>query len=276
MFSPEVIDEITAAARHLGIEAAALLAVAEVESGGVPYAKIKGRNEPLIRFEGHHFDRRLSEEKRQEARRKRLASPHAGAIRNPATQTGRWKLLEKAERIDHVAAFESVSWGLGQVMGAHWKLLGYEDVDALVAEARLSVGGQARLMARYIEKTGLLEAITCCDWAAFACGYNGPLYECNAYDSRMASAYEFYGGTTVPRKVMRRKPRLLASGMAGDDVRTLQKRLFELGFSVEADGLFGPRTAAALRQFQEKNGLPPDAIAGPLTCAALGLDSGQI
>ena len=44
-------------------------------------------------------------------------------------------------------------------MGAHWAWLGFADVDALVAEARSGAAGQARLMARYIKKAGLVTAI---------------------------------------------------------------------------------------------------------------------
>jgi peptidoglycan hydrolase-like protein with peptidoglycan-binding domain len=38
-----------------------------------------------------------------------------------------------------------------------------------------------------------------------------------------------------------------------------------------ADGVYGPKTRAAVRRFQRKNGLAPDGIAGPQTLAALGL-----
>ena len=60
MFSKETIREISAVANTLDIEPAALLAIAEVESAGKAYALVKGRKEPMIRFEGHYFDRRLS------------------------------------------------------------------------------------------------------------------------------------------------------------------------------------------------------------------------
>jgi hypothetical protein len=119
MFTQETISEITAVAREIGIEPAALLAVAEVESGGKAFASVEGRLEPLIRFEGHYFDRRLTPAKREAARREGLASPLAGAVINPRMQAARWKLLARAAAIDRKAALESVSWGLGQVMGAH-------------------------------------------------------------------------------------------------------------------------------------------------------------
>ncbi|GLS32800.1 Protein of unknown function [Mesorhizobium albiziae] len=190
MFPKNVTAEIVAVAVEFGIEPAALLAIAEVESAGRAYAVIDGRDEPVIRFEGHYFDRRLSDRKRQAARAAGLASPQAGAIANPATQPARWRLLARAEAVDRKAAHESVSWGLGQVMGAHWAWLGYASVDALVAEARAGIGGQVRLMVRYIDRAGLRKAIRERDWKAFARGYNGPDFARHGYDRKMAAAYE--------------------------------------------------------------------------------------
>jgi hypothetical protein len=192
MFSRSVVTEITAIAATLGVEPAALLAVAEVESCGNAFANVGAREEPMIRFEGHYFDQRLSPENREIARKAGLASPVAGRVANPATQVARWRLLERAAAIDRKAAYESVSWGLGQVMGAHWAWLGYASIDALVAEARSGVGGQARLMARYIEKAGLSPSLGRRDWAAFARGYNGPDYARHGYDRKIAAAYELY------------------------------------------------------------------------------------
>lgn len=64
--------------------------------------------------------------------------------------------------------------------------------------------------------------------------------------------------------------RLLALGAAGPDVLDLQQRLREAGFDPgPADGVFGPRTLAAVRAFQAARGLAVDGIAGPLTMAAL-------
>jgi N-acetylmuramidase len=195
MFTQETISEIAAVARELGIEPAALLAVAEVESGGKAFATVEGRLEPLIRFEGHYFDRRLTPAKRQAARRQGLASPLAGAVVNPASQAERWKLLARASAIDRKAALESVSWGLGQVMGAHWAWLDYASVEALADEARNSVAGQARLMARYIAKAGLRAALIGRDWHAFARGYNGPTYRRFGYHTKIAAAYKRHAAT---------------------------------------------------------------------------------
>ena len=57
----------------------------------------------------------------------------------------------------------------------------------------------------------------------------------------------------------------------GDDVADLQARLLELGFdSGRPDGIFGQRTATALRDFQRNVGLSPDGTFGPTTIRAMG------
>jgi N-acetylmuramoyl-L-alanine amidase len=56
----------------------------------------------------------------------------------------------------------------------------------------------------------------------------------------------------------------------GDDVRELQRNLNALGFdSGKEDGLYGPRTDAALRLFQRNVGDEPDGIVGPHTLSVL-------
>lgn len=63
---------------------------------------------------------------------------------------------------------------------------------------------------------------------------------------------------------------LRAPPLRGDDVRTLQERLGALGFDVgRVDGIFGPRTARAVREFQANYGVPSDAIVGRSTIRAL-------
>jgi hypothetical protein len=59
----------------------------------------------------------------------------------------------------------------------------------------------------------------------------------------------------------------LAPGVQSpDSVRVLQQKL-----GVTADGVYGPRTRAAVKRFQRSHGLVPDGVAGPRTLAALGL-----
>lgn len=63
----------------------------------------------------------------------------------------------------------------------------------------------------------------------------------------------------------------LALGARGPSVRALQEALVELEWELDVDGVFGPATDAAVREFQEHNELDVDGIVGPLTWEALGL-----
>ena len=58
--------------------------------------------------------------------------------------------------------------------------------------------------------------------------------------------------------------------MSGDDVAVLQHRLIDLGFDLrKVDGMFGPETDHAVREFQRNVGLDPDGTCGPATFKAL-------
>lgn len=53
-------------------------------------------------------------------------------------------------------------------------------------------------------------------------------------------------------------------GSVGPQVADIQRKV-----GATPDGIFGPKTAAAVRAFQSRNGLAADAIVGPLTWAKL-------
>ncbi|MYS79809.1 N-acetylmuramoyl-L-alanine amidase [Embleya scabrispora] len=56
----------------------------------------------------------------------------------------------------------------------------------------------------------------------------------------------------------------------GDDVATLQQRLLDMGFDCgRVDGILGPATERALREFQRNYGLGTDGTCGPATFRAL-------
>lgn len=58
-------------------------------------------------------------------------------------------------------------------------------------------------------------------------------------------------------------------GMQGDDVRKLQEGLNQQGYGLTVDGIFGQQTQQAVRDYQSKNGLSVDGIAGPNTLGML-------
>jgi len=64
----------------------------------------------------------------------------------------------------------------------------------------------------------------------------------------------------------------LRRGARGPAVNALQRRLQKLGFKPGGvDGIFGPKTLAAVKRFQRAKGLVADGIVGPKTWGKLGI-----
>lgn len=269
MFTKQVIAKVSVIAQKLNVEAAALLAVAEVESGGKPIWNVKGQSLPAMRFEGHYFYRLLkgNKKKLEQAIKAGLANPKAGGVKNPSSYEARYAMLERAKKIDESAALASCSWGLGQVMGSHWKKLGYSSVQALVAKAREGIDGQIEVMAAYILVFGLVDELQTKGWASFAKQYNGPSYRVNNYDAKMAAAYARYSKLlSVPADASKAEVKAVEAEVADSATMTIQKDLKRLGyFKGPINGKYGPLTKAAVKAFQTANGLVPDGKYGPMT-----------
>lgn len=289
MFDPNSRQAIAGIARGLGVEPAALLAVAEIESAGKPFAMVHGRPMPLIRWECHYFYRLLPPMLRAQGVAARLAHPRAGTIPNPASQEARYNMLERGKQIHEEAALSSCSWGLGQVMGSHWKALGFGSIQQFVTTACSGVAGQTELMARFIKRHGLTTALKQRNWTAFAKAYNGPAYRANRYDAKMANAYMRYLGKAPPpgvatpilvdyaasaEQVLASAPAepefLLRSGSSGPAVRELQDILRRAGYFVYIDGNYGAATVKAVAEFQRRSGLNPTGGVDAETRARLG------
>ena len=77
--------------------------------------------------------------------------------------------------------------------------------------------------------------------------------------------------TTAPRAAV------YQLGSRGDTVRTIQTKLKRWGYySGSADGVYGKKTADAVRRFQQKNGLTVDGVCGEKTLAALGIGGSSV
>lgn len=259
MLPMTVLRAADAAAEKSRLPGAHLAAVIEVESGGRILAKVAGRMEPLILFEPHVFYRLLSADKRNEAVAQGLASERWNKRLYGQTQVARWDQLRRAAQIDHDAAFEATSWGVGQVLGQNWESLGFESVDQLVDYARKGIDQQIDLMLRYVLANGLDDELRDGRWAAFARGYNGPLYAKNRYDKKLADAAARYGGAIAEHDGA------LRLGAKGKRVRELQALLVRAGYQVKVDGDFGPTTRDVLRAFQTASHIAVDGVYGPET-----------
>lgn len=245
----DIINIVKEQAKLHNVEAEAALAVFDVESSGIAFWSVEGKQLPPIRFEGHYFYARLNDKAQQTlAVAQGLASPIAGRVANPISFAGRYAMLERAKAINEQAALESTSWGLGQVMGANWQSLGYDSVAELV-QASMTIAGQVDMVFKYIDANGLTDEINNHDWVGFKNGYNGK--KANGYDKKIAAAYDRYKTNKIPDN---------------DEIMQLQKMLNTLGdYKLTQDGVEGNDTKAALRDFQLKNNLVVDGIYGPIS-----------
>lgn len=70
---------------------------------------------------------------------------------------------------------------------------------------------------------------------------------------------------------------LLRSGSRGSAVKQLQEQLILLGYLDDrADGIFGRLTDAAVRQYQRRNGLTVDGIAGKITLGQVSAEAQRV
>ena len=63
----------------------------------------------------------------------------------------------------------------------------------------------------------------------------------------------------------------MREGATGEQVKRLQYALNAQGFTVTVDSQFGASTAQAVKEFQKKEGIAADGVAGTMTLEALGL-----
>jgi len=177
------------------LELAAVKAVNEVESSGKGFL-VDGK--PKILFEGHIFWKQLQE---------RGINP--SLISNPSNSDvlySKWTKthyiggpreygrLEKAVNLlpdpkVRAAALASASWGSYQIMGFHFKKLGYASIQEFVDQMYLHERNQLEAFGRYISAFGCINHLRVKNWAKFAQCYNGPLYAQNKYDIKLEAAY---------------------------------------------------------------------------------------
>jgi hypothetical protein len=226
-------DNLVDTAERLGIKAAELWAVIDVETYG--YGFIPDRR-PLILFERHKFHE-FTNGKFDDSHPD-ISHPKWGGYGNSGAN--QYNRLERAAALDSNAALRSASWGIGQVMGFNFKLAGFKDVEKMLAAMIESEGKQLQAMSNFIVDKKLHKALQSRDWTSFALGYNGADYAKNKYDTRLAAAYQH-------RRVI----------LPDLKVRAAQIYLVFLGYDPKGiDGLPGRGTNAALQAFQEENDLP--------------------
>lgn len=136
-----------------------LEAFIRVESGGKGYDEKTGRIK--IQFEPVHFEKRTGIK-----------------IQNKIdVQSREWEAFNKAYDLHPIAAMESTSIGLPQIMGFHWKRLGYDSVADMWSSFKESLVEQICGLIKFIETDkNLIRAFQEKDFHKLAYFYNGAGY----------------------------------------------------------------------------------------------------
>lgn len=175
--------DVSDAAKALGVNNAKIWTVWDVEASANPF--IDGR--PTILYEPHIFSR-LTKNK-FDGTHPRISSKKWNKKLYPGSQSGRWDQVVQAISLDVDAGLSAASYGGFQILGANFKVCGYDSPWEFVYSQSRNERNQLLAFVGFVEGNGLKTALQKGDWAAFARGYNGTAYKVNKYDERLAKAY---------------------------------------------------------------------------------------
>jgi len=177
-------DDYERAAFILECERAAVEAVSLVESAG---AGFNPDDSVKLLFEGHHFHRLT--QGRYAAANPTLSYPRWTREFYGRTWQDEQARYRAACRLDFTAAQMATSFGKFQIMGFNFGACGYADVGTFAQAMAESEAKQLDAFVHFIQARSLADELRDRRWAAFARSYNGPAYEVNKYDVKLAAAY---------------------------------------------------------------------------------------
>lgn len=182
------------AAKTLGCDIAAILAVDAIESRGMGF--LPGTTEPVILFERHQFHR-LTNGKFSTPANVNISNRVSGGYKGGKAEHVR---LQQATALDREAGLKAASWGRFQIMGFNHEVAGHETLQDFINSMYDSERAQLEAFVAYIKNTGLVRFMNARDWAGFARRYNGPGYAKNKYDVKLRDAYNKFRAEESAKK----------------------------------------------------------------------------
>lgn len=243
-------------AEEFNLDQAIVKAVCEVESNGSGFLN---DNRPKILFEAHIFYR----ETNGLYGNNNISSPRWN--KNLYGQSGKYQYerLNKAIHLNRKAGLKSASWGLFQILGQNYKLVGFDDVEDFVRYNCQNEKQHLELFGRFCVSNNLISALQNLDWERFVRRYNGP-GQVEYYGKKLIAAYEKFSQNendeTDEDEIDDEDQFWLKYGSKGKNVKNLQSML-----EIKIDGNFGVMTENRVRKFQIENNLIVDGIVGPIT-----------
>lgn len=172
------------AATLLGCEVAAIKAVADVESPGAGFL---ASGEPYVLFEAHLFSRFTNHFYDDSHPQISSRTWNRQLYRN---SKGEHERLQQAALLNRDAAMKSASWGRFQICGFNWQRCGFASLQDFINAMYNDEAAHLRAFCEFIRSSGLADELQRKDWTGFARGYNGPQFLANAYDTKLAAAYQ--------------------------------------------------------------------------------------
>lgn len=193
------LADMAAVAGRIGVQTAAIRAFWRVEANGSGFQQ--GR--PKILPEPHRFSRNTG--RLFDVSNPTLSYPKWGTRPYPASQDARyrvvldWAKLLHGKGMDLDAAFASASYGAPQIMGENAALCGYPDAFRFAVAMARDERTQLEAFTTFVDHAGILPDLRRVDrsaasWRPVARRYNGSAYESNDYHTKMASAFQAFGG----------------------------------------------------------------------------------
>ena len=175
------------AAQALGCEAAAIKAVAEVETRS---AAFDSSNRPTILYERHIFAKCTVPPGKFNAAYPDISAVNGYGPGGYGTQAQQYGKLARAYQLDPDAALKAPSWGKFQILGTNHRECGYATVAEFVKAMTISEREHLLAFVKFVASSpARLQALRNKDWAGFALRYNGAEYAKFSYDKKMAAAY---------------------------------------------------------------------------------------
>lgn len=204
-YTSDFKQSVESEAKRLNIDPAFALAIMTVESGKKYYSDAPNPLEnvgkpPLIRFEPHILNQQLARSGNQTAPGKwgtsKLVGRNVDGVSCEGGQANEIACLNKAITINREAAFNSISMGMGQIMGFNAKLSGYANAEEMFKKFSSGFGGvkaQILGMFKVIENSpAILKAAQNKDYSSFARLYNGASVGTKKHDQYMAALQTAY------------------------------------------------------------------------------------
>lgn len=158
-------QDIRELAKNAGIEYAMFRAFLAVETGGRGFDPRTGKI--MIQFEPIWFRRQAP-----------YAPSGAWSLNKVEVQSREWVAFNDAFAKDPDAAMEATSWGMPQIMGFHWKRLGYQSVGGMVDDFKKGEYFQVLALIRFIRTDSkLYAAMKRKDFHTISSIYNGRYYK---------------------------------------------------------------------------------------------------